>query len=953
MKKFIGCLFYIVGFYFLYNLIFSALPKVIDNIKFEGIETIIGSFIGLIFSIIPVFFLLKFANRWTQLKRKYFLGLFGIISVLAFVNEEEYLPFNYDNQYIIWSKKNVDWTNFREVKSISNEIDSISDEFAAAIHSAIFCPRDISDENLSIYAYMSPSISEKLNDSLLDPQLLIHEQYHFNITEYYARLLRKAYIEIGSDELTIKNSDELYIKFDEERDSIQDLYDSITNHNSKGLEQRYWELKIDEWLRETAYYELTNLNHYYNYSRGETNLYRKILHTFDGDVLASYPVHNEQIKYGEVYEVTESWNTTTIKFYKNGKLNNGGTYESAITKIIKNWDDTYEIHYYNKDESYNSDLPYCLYKCSINENDLLISEYYNIEGDRVNNDNDVYETRWEVLNDTTVFSTYYNKEGLAIKNKQDVYHVKKYFDDKQRVIKYENYGLDNKLINNSKNLSIYEISYTDKHLHQTYKKFNKEGKRPIDSDSYNLKYVYDERGKIKQRINLNSYNQKINDNDGICIYEYCYDIYGNCTQTKRYNKNNLPVLGNEDYFQWVTKYDSIGRVTFNAKYYMEYRLKYSDDTWGATKVEYPNDSLMVYYNQNVYNDLINDDFGVAITNNYKNSKDEIIRNEYFNKDNSFSNIKNGVVQYINKYDENGNQIELTSLDSLGNYINSTADVAKTLWEYDANNNKIKTSYYNKDLELANGNGNATFNIYSYNKDNQLIERSNYNNKNEPLLFEGAFRTKLYPDKKGNDTLVKKYNTKDKLINGVCTIKYEYNEYNDIEIETYYNRDNNRTNNSDGISAIKHNYDNRQRLINYSFLDTNDIIVNNKLGYATVVYVLNENGSLISQSYFDKNNEPALGSENYHKKEIQWNEMDLEVGVSFYDVDGSLKEDEDGFAVYEYPRASSGLIVFERFYDKNCKLKDDYSGAAEIYYQSYLDGLYYLDKKLNSKGEVIN
>ncbi len=945
MKKIIGYLFYFFGFYLLYVIIFYAFPKVINNIEFEATETIIGSFIGTLLLVAPAFFLLKFANRWTKLKRKYFWGVFATISVFAFVNEEEYLPFNYDNQYIIWSKKNVDWTNFKVVESIS-------DEFDAAIFTGIFCPRDISDKDLSIYAYMNPSKSEKINDSLLSSQLLIHEQYHFNITEYYARLLRKAYIKLGRDKLTIKNSNKLFNKFNEELDSIQDMYDSITEHNFKRLEQRYWELKIDEWLRETAYYELPNLNHYYSYSKGKTNLYRKILHTFDGDVLTSYPIYNEQIKYDEVYEVTELWDTITIKFYKNGELKNGGTYKSAITKIIKNGDNTFEVHYYNKDESYNSDLAYCLYKCSINENDLFIGKYYNIEGNRVNNDDKVYETRWKILNENIALITYFNKEGLAIKNKQDVYHKKKYFDTKRRIIRVENYDLENRLINNNENVSIYEISYTDKHLYKTYKKFDKNGKHLINSDSYNLKYVYDERGKIKKRINLNSYNHKINDNDGVCIYEYCYDIYGNCTQTKRFNKNNLPVLASEDYFQWVTKYDSIGRATFNAKYYMEYRLKYDDEKWGATKVEYPSDSLMVYYNLDVYNDLINDNSGIAITNNYKNSKDEIIRSENLNKDNSFSNIKKGVVSYLNKFDENGNNIELITLDSLGNFINSEADVAKTCWEYDVNNNKIKASFYNTDFKLANGNGNVAFNFYSYNKHNQLIERSYYNKKNEPILFEGAFRIKFYPNKKGNDTLIKKYNTKDNLINGVCTIKYEYNAYNNLELESYYNSENIRVNNTQGISAIKHNYDNRQRLISYSFLDINDSIKNNKLGYSTIVYELNENSSVISESYFDKNNKPVLGPENYHKKEIQWNEMDLYESVFFYDIEGNLTEDSDGFAVYEYHRAKSGLISLESFYDKFCNLKDDNSGAAEIHYASYLNGLYYLDKRINSKGEVL-
>ncbi len=945
MKKIIGYLFYIVGFYFLYNLIFSGFPLLIDSAKFEDVAAIIGASIGFIIVGVLIFLLLKFANRWTEFKRNHFYGIFAIISFLGFINEKDVLPFNDDNKYIIWSEKNVDWTNFREVKSKK-------DSFSASIYSKIFCPREITKNNSSIYAYMSPKISEKLNDSLLGPQLLIHEQYHFNITEYYARLLRKAIIQIGSDELTIDDIQRLYQKYELKRDSLQDVYDSISDHNVKRYEQRYWELKIDKSLRETAYYKIPNLYHYYNFNKQGTNFYRQILQTFNGNILTSYPINKEEIKYGESYEVVKSWNTTTIKFYKNGKLNNGGIFKTAITKITKKWNDNIEIHYYNEDETYNTKLSHCVYKRSINDDNVRINQYFNSVGQRVNNENGIFETQWEIINDTIAYSSYFDKEGLRIKNEKKVFHVKKHFDNKERVFKYENYGNDNRLISNKDNLAIYEIEYTSNNMFKTYKKFDENGEYLINTDSYNLEYVYDERGNIKKVVELDEHNAKINDKAEICIYEYSYDIYGNLTQIKRFNKNNLPVLGSDDYFQWVTKYDNIGRVTFEAQYYMEYTLKFYDDKWGATKIEYPNDSLIVKYNQDAYNYLINDETGVAIVNRYKNSKKETVKDVYFNVNKTFANINNGIVQYLYKYDDNGNKTEEISLDSLGNYINFKEDVAKICWEYDTNNNKTKTTYYNSELKLANASKNAAFNFYSYNKKNQVIERSYYTKKMEPIMYEGAFKTKYYPNEKGNDTLVQKYDIKNNFVKGVSIIKYEYNAYDNVVLESYHNDENRRVNNAEGISAIRYNYDNRQRTIGYNYFDIDDSEVNNKLGYSTKKNVLNDNGFIVSESFFDKNKTPVLGPENYHKKEVEWNDMDLDFRVSLFNVDNTLKEDNKGIAVYEYFRAKSGLLKVDRFYDKNNELTEDRSGAAEIYYQSNLNGLYYLDKKLNTKGEVL-
>jgi len=661
----------------------------------------------------------------------------------------------------------------------------------------------------------------------------------------------------------------------------------------------------------------------------------------------------EEIKYGEAYEVLRSWdNDIVINFYKNGKLTNGGEYNSAITKISKSWWGDIEIQYYNPDNTYNTDRAYCVYKSIENDENIRVSSYFNAAGKRVNNSIGVFETHWETISEASIYGSYFDKEGGVLKNGDSIYHIKRYTDSYGRLVAYESYDENHKLMNDKDSLSVYNYKYDKHHMLISSKKFDKNRNHPLHIGSYNLKYTYDEKSLIKRVVNLDEYDVKINDNKGVCIYDYCYDIYGNTTQTKRYNKDEKPVLGNEDYFQWVTKYDSLSRVVFDAKYYMEHTLKFYDDKWGATKIEYPNDSLMIKYNLDAYNNLFNDDTGVAIVKKYKNSKKETVKDVYLNKNKNYAATDNGVVQYKYTYDEKGNQIEDITLDSLGDFKAFQKDVAIVRWEYDTNNNKIKTTYYNEEDELANANFNATFNFYEYNKENNLTERSYYDINSKPISYENAFLTKFYPNKQGNDTLVKKYGIDNKLIDNICCISRTYNEYGNVVFERYFDSENKRILNSSGVSGVKHEYDHFQNEIGYSYLGIDDTVINNKQGYASQIKELKHNGYFVSAAYYDAESNPAIGPKFYHKRIIEWGEMDEDFKESFFDVNNHLIENEKGIAIYEYPRAISGLIKVDRTYNKNKVLTENESGEAEIYYKLNLNGLYYLDKKLNAKGEII-
>jgi len=110
--------------------------------------------------------------------------------------------------------------------------------------------------------------------------------------------------------------------------------------------------------------------------------------------------------------------------------------------------------------------------------------------------------------------------------------LKKIIDKEGRVIAYESYDENHKLMNDKDSLSVYNYKYDKHHMLISSKKFDKYRKHPLHIGSYNLKYTYGEISLIKRVVNLDEYDVKNNDNKGVCIYDYCYDIYGNTTQTK-------------------------------------------------------------------------------------------------------------------------------------------------------------------------------------------------------------------------------------------------------------------------------------------------------------------------------------------------------------------------------------------------------------------------------------
>jgi len=82
--------------------------------------------------------------------------------------------------------------------------------------------------------------------------ILAHEQKHFDISELYARKLYKALREYKFKVKTVDNDlNAIYQKVIQEHFTTQAQYDRETDHSLRPEEQKKWDEKIDQELKDT------------------------------------------------------------------------------------------------------------------------------------------------------------------------------------------------------------------------------------------------------------------------------------------------------------------------------------------------------------------------------------------------------------------------------------------------------------------------------------------------------------------------------------------------------------------------------------------------------------------------------------------------------------------------------------------------------------------------------
>ena len=179
---------------------------------------------------------------------KYTLLFVGLCLLFSFDEQPIFLQDN-DDGYVHWNERKLKWSDFQ------GEIPPDS-KFHALTHSAISL--DFEGEGVvlkfDIQTIFDPNKSWKKEG--VDSYILNHEQVHFDITEYHARLLRKKLktnryksIETISDEVK-----ELFNDAFDNANNMQLKYDEETNHSINRKKQKKWDKKLKKLLNSTSAY---------------------------------------------------------------------------------------------------------------------------------------------------------------------------------------------------------------------------------------------------------------------------------------------------------------------------------------------------------------------------------------------------------------------------------------------------------------------------------------------------------------------------------------------------------------------------------------------------------------------------------------------------------------------------------------------------------------------------
>ena len=178
---------------------------------------------------------------------KNFVLLLSIFVLLGFISLPKEEP------SIVWSTTRLTWDDFKGKMKRSAPYDAVT--LSAVSNSFSGDNTTLTFETKALfYPKGSKKKAKKQNHKLLN-----HEQGHFDLTELFARKLRKSIQEkrFRSYNSIGKDIDKLYNKNNTAWRKMQNLYDKQTNHSANETEQADWDAKIHNLLEDYKDYQTT------------------------------------------------------------------------------------------------------------------------------------------------------------------------------------------------------------------------------------------------------------------------------------------------------------------------------------------------------------------------------------------------------------------------------------------------------------------------------------------------------------------------------------------------------------------------------------------------------------------------------------------------------------------------------------------------------------------------
>jgi hypothetical protein len=162
---------------------------------------------------------------------------------------------------ITWSPTTkITWQDFK--KSLKG--DAIEAAYSVCGIYISSHPKQLNDSTLQIeiHSFFSKTLSSKSTEKdILQDKVLVHEQGHFDINEWFSRILRKEITETRFKSIAdfYKNVQTIYNKVNSASAAKQVLYDKATRHSINVPQQEKWNKMIADSLAYYGNYTQTEL----------------------------------------------------------------------------------------------------------------------------------------------------------------------------------------------------------------------------------------------------------------------------------------------------------------------------------------------------------------------------------------------------------------------------------------------------------------------------------------------------------------------------------------------------------------------------------------------------------------------------------------------------------------------------------------------------------------------
>lgn len=325
--------------------------------------------------------------------------------------------------------------------------------------------------------------------------------------------------------------------------------------------------------------------------------------------------------------------------------------------------------------------------------------------------------------------------------------------------------------------------------------------------------------------------------------------------------------------------------------------------------------------RNVYNKIIEDEYGICGEHIERDSAGRIIKITTVNREGKPAIGEGNVVHTLYEYNDDGEVKSKTYLGRIDQKVIGADGYASVhyLWE---NRNLCQSSFYdNKDAPTLDANGVSIIRLKYDDKGMQIYkgyfnqqgepckdkefgissiatkcdERGNiasvisYNERGEIMASDSFAETRIKYNEIGEPISVSFYDTKGSpcIVKGEGSrIDYEYDEYGHEISTTTYDESGNMYAGTRGFARTEKKYDDRGNMVYLALFDTQgEGYLDTEMGFSSIKMSYDDRGNTTSIAFFGKNGEEINGSDGFHKMEAEYDQNGKEISHKLYDKDG--------------------------------------------------------------------